>query len=493
MRRPIGVVLGVVFLSGALFAGGFLKKLRRAAASTASKVSQTAGNMEKTAQQAVATVAPDDTQVFGKAFVDGVMGLKDLPKDFKSNVVGPIFTTLDENGRGMLKNALNDSAAFLQEALNDLRDPKAAGERLLLAMMAAHEKELYAAVTIEAALLQPVTPPALPAGLAYDQVSWLCSHNAFSTYEDAYIPYGQQVCNIEKQLQLGARAFMLDTYLSKGSIVMAHGSLDLDPWQRPIAYTTRKNAPMSYGQVLATFKKFLDDHPDQIVTLILEDYVKDAVPFRKAYTDAGLLPYIYSPTMHKADKGWPTLGQMIKDKHRLVIFVDNPSSQADDLAFNQWSVMVENQYGTLDVSKACQERKDSESVKDVRTLLLLNWFDDEPQKETVDLVKGITWTNPGSIASGISKVMGALGKGLADISAKAHEKTNDSDLKAFLDTWLKSGFNGKYAHRYPNFIALDFVSEGNPLTHINAINEAAAKGNAADMFGPMPDTRPRPR
>jgi hypothetical protein len=70
---------------------------------------------------------------------------------------------------------------------------------------------------------------------------------------------------------------------------------------------------------LRGIRDWLDDHPREVVTLFVQDEVTPGDTAR-VFEDAGLLPYVYSPTQNGA---WPTLGQMIDAGTRLVVLMEN--------------------------------------------------------------------------------------------------------------------------------------------------------------------------
>ena len=55
-----------------------------------------------------------------------------------------------------------------------------------------------------------------------DKYCWLTAHNAFANESEGWL-YCQQYESFADQLNLGIRAFMLDTWPKDGKIVLAHG------------------------------------------------------------------------------------------------------------------------------------------------------------------------------------------------------------------------------------------------------------------------------
>ena len=67
---------------------------------------------------------------------------------------------------------------------------------------------------------------------------------------------------------------------------------------------------------LVEIKAFLDDHPGEVVTLMIQDGVAPA-DAEAAFVESGIDDLLYSAT---ADGDWPTLAELIDRGQRLVVF-----------------------------------------------------------------------------------------------------------------------------------------------------------------------------
>jgi len=74
---------------------------------------------------------------------------------------------------------------------------------------------------------------------------------------------------------------------------------------------------------LAAVGRWLSSHPDEVVTLILEDDVS-AADVQTTISSAGLDPLLAIPPA--PGKPWPTLQRMIHDGHRLAVFTQRANS-----------------------------------------------------------------------------------------------------------------------------------------------------------------------
>ncbi|MGB0774248.1 MAG: phosphatidylinositol-specific phospholipase C domain-containing protein [Akkermansiaceae bacterium] len=155
--------------------------------------------------------------------------------------------------------------------------------------------------------------PLCAASPRYDEVTWLCTHNAMNTEEDGW-KFPNQTHSIPKQLKNGVRALMLDIWDQDGKLVLRHGP--------PIARFFGSR-PLSGG--LNDIHKFLQQDQTAIITLILESKVS-AARVVAAIRAAKLDSYCHS---QDASKPWPPLSAMRKSGKRLVILSDRVEQGAN--------------------------------------------------------------------------------------------------------------------------------------------------------------------
>lgn len=79
----------------------------------------------------------------------------------------------------------------------------------------------------------------------------------------------------------------------------------------------------SVESYLSKVKKWMDSNPNEVVTILLTngDNV-DVSMFDDAFQGAGLVQYAHKQQSHLKMDQWPTLGEMISSKGRLVVFLD---------------------------------------------------------------------------------------------------------------------------------------------------------------------------
>ncbi len=273
----------------------------------------------------------------------------------------------------------------------------------------------------------------------YNEITFLTSHNSFSNEEDGYIQ-PQQKWNLQNQLANGIRGFMLDTHYSsnlfsgKKKIRLCHRNCTLtQAILRPF-----KGKPMSFKKSLLIFKDFLKQNPKEIITFFLENYTQGH-DLDASIESSGIQEYILTPKSYNPvqKNGWPVLSWMQKNNKRLVIFNQRGETK---YAYDEWSCHFENQHGTLDINKAAKERLESlksGNLKD-RYIYVMNYF-------------------PHFYVKPIQSI--------------DFKTINSTGVKDLLNKTLKT--RSLLNRRYPNFIAVDFVNEGNLMRLVNRINNSA--------------------
>lgn len=95
---------------------------------------------------------------------------------------------------------------------------------------------------------------------------------------------------------------------------------------------------------LREIEAFLAANPLEIVTVILEDYVKAPKALTKIFTEAGLMKYWFPvSSMPQNGEDWPLVSDMVAKNQRLIVFTSIKSKQETEGIAYQWNYMVENQ------------------------------------------------------------------------------------------------------------------------------------------------------
>jgi hypothetical protein len=256
----------------------------------------------------------------------------------------------------------------------------------------------------------------------YDEVVYLTTHNAYNAGSDGFsLP--NQNNGLTQQLNDGVRGLMLDVHDLNGTPSVYHGTSILG------------NAPLQSN--LAEIKTFLDNNPNEIVTIIFECYVS-ANTIEAELTVAGLYDYLYT----KPAIGWNTLQEMINTDDRLVILSD-----VDDAGVNQdwyhyaWDYCVETHYSVNDVNAFTDDYNRGDAQND---LFIFNHF----------VTNGLT------------------GTGMPNVASVANEYN-------FLMSRIQNHYN-TYV-KFPNYITLDFYDIGQGMDVVDSLNS-----NSFVLGAPVP-------
>ncbi len=186
---------------------------------------------------------------------------------------------------------------------------------------------------------------------AYDNFTFAETHNSFATSDDGvYYPASNHDTGLDAQWNGGIRAFMLDT----------HHRSDTETDQDDIAFCHGSNDalihPCLYSEVdafvwLEQLRTFMDSDSNQIVTLLLENYVPSS-HLEYLFNQTGMLERAY---VHQIGDTWPTLGEMILSNRTLVIFWDGSDDSSYPWLHHAWTHSWDTPYGESDESEmSCQ-------------------------------------------------------------------------------------------------------------------------------------------
>ncbi|MEV8593703.1 phospholipase [Streptomyces sp. NPDC052012] len=190
--------------------------------------------------------------------------------------------------------------------------------------------------------VDPVTGPMpAPDRRTLDQVTFLTAHNAYANGVDGgFAPpfvnlFPNQSRGVERQLADGVRGFMMDVHQTPDGALLCHNSCTLV--SRPVALWVG----------LQRMVDFLEAHPDQFVTVFLEDYVDPGVLRAELARVDGLSDVLYRPDRTGVrEHGWPTLAELAAAGHRLLILTDRSraADEAAGLTRDSFGVMYQREW-----------------------------------------------------------------------------------------------------------------------------------------------------
>ena len=246
----------------------------------------------------------------------------------------------------------------------------------------------------------------------YNEVAYLTTHNAFNSDEDG-LSFSNQTYNIASQLDDGVRGLMIDVYDFFGTPVAYHSIIALG------------YIPIS--DIFNDIKTFLDNNPNEIITIILECYVTSN-HIETEINQSGLSSYLYT---HNNSIGWPTLQNMINNDNRLVIFTDEDDASSSQNWYHYvWEYAVETHYSVGTINDFTCDFNRGDPVND---LFIFNHF--------------LTNAN--------------LGYGLYT------ESNNVNSNPFFINRAL--GCQSQ-TNKFPNFLTVDFYELGDGLAVVDQLN-----------------------
>ena len=172
----------------------------------------------------------------------------------------------------------------------------------------------------------------------YDQVVYGATHNSMSS-PDVVDIWPEHDVDIRGQLDTGVRALLIDTHywtelVSAGQLQGADRLLSTDQAERLRSLVADRAAGregtwlchnhcvfggMPFVDALHDIRRFLEENDREVVTLIIQDAITPTDTAR-AFAEAGLEPYLH---VHRSDRPWATLGELIERDERLVVFAED--------------------------------------------------------------------------------------------------------------------------------------------------------------------------
>ncbi len=189
--------------------------------------------------------------------------------------------------------------------------------------------------------------------LRLDEVALATTHNSMNAADDGFL-YPDQQHGIAAQLEAGVRGFLVDAYRGSvrpvGDDSVVYTDLDRSRLETAIKAVTSEasaralelreqagpppdDAPadvylchefcelgaVRFADVAEELRDFLDDHPGEVVVMIVQDELA-AADLLPVLEDGGLDPFLATLD---PDQPLPTLGSMVDSGQRLVVGLEN--------------------------------------------------------------------------------------------------------------------------------------------------------------------------
>ena len=169
----------------------------------------------------------------------------------------------------------------------------------------------------------------------YNSITHLGAHDSPFLRDDStrWSTSGNQFYNTTVQLQAGVRLLTTQVHSENGQWRLCHSSCDL----------------LDAGTLsswLGEIKDFMDDNPNEVVTVLLVNSdAASASDLAAEYEAAGVDSYSYVPSSASASSTWPTLQNLIDSNTRLVSFVASlDDNAAAPYLMDEFTYIFENSY-----------------------------------------------------------------------------------------------------------------------------------------------------
>jgi hypothetical protein len=190
----------------------------------------------------------------------------------------------------------------------------------------------------------------------FDETTWLTAHNAFTNADGGWLLHNQTQ-GIQAQLQAGVRGLMLDVwhhdysepicYLSFGADCDSSGLYLCHEGCEGVIGGNYVVPRKTLAAALTTVRDFLNQNPNEIVTVFLEDYAWGPELYSAIGSVPGLTDMVFNPMVPDWNvpfNGWPTLRRMVMNHKRLLLITDEETHDGLQGMMYGKSYTVENTY-----------------------------------------------------------------------------------------------------------------------------------------------------
>ncbi|TFK35682.1 PLC-like phosphodiesterase [Crucibulum laeve] len=268
----------------------------------------------------------------------------------------------------------------------------------------------------------------------YGNVTFLGAHDSFAASGNPFALARTQEIDVAAQLKLGVRMLQAQGRMNNNKLHFCHTSCGLFDGG-------------SVEDYLKKVKTFLDQNSNEVLTLIFTnpENISVAEVWKPAFDNSGIsdLAYVPNEPIPKRDD-WPTLGDMIETKKRVVVFLDKGAAAPEggalvDFILPQFQMIWEDKYSSTDDKFPCKVDRTEKPLAPVDQLNMINH----------NLNLNIFPIGPVLIPHRL-----------------VAPKTNSVNT-IFSHAYGCSNFTEE---RAPNFVMLDFVNVGQGMEAVNRLN-----------------------
>lgn len=267
----------------------------------------------------------------------------------------------------------------------------------------------------------------------YGNVTFLGSHDSFASSGNPFALARTQEVDLKQQLTMGVRMLQAQSHMNGNELHFCHTSCALFDGGTVEAY-------------LKKVKRFLDRHPNEVLTLIFTNPENLSVTkvWQPIFEKTGISEMAYVPPQPiMARDDWPTIGEMIESTKRVVIFLDkaadNPVDRVEYI-LPQFEMMWEDVFDPQDSKFPCKVDRTAAPLAPNQQLNLIN--------------------------HNLNANIFPIGRGILIPDRLNSPRTNG--ISSIID---HASHCSRYVEdRYPNFVLLDYVNVGQAIEAVNRLN-----------------------
>ncbi|ESK84168.1 PLC-like phosphodiesterase [Moniliophthora roreri MCA 2997] len=285
----------------------------------------------------------------------------------------------------------------------------------------------------------------------FSDVTFFGAHNSYAFSKNPLNVGRNQVVDVPTQLKLGARLLQAQSHMDGNILKFCHTNCDIFDG----------GSVEDYFRIVKTF---LDENPDEVLTLILTNPEGLSVSdVRKPIFDkSGLTPFAFVPgTDALKASDWPTLGSMIQSGKRLVVFMDsNADVSKVDFILPEFKMVWETPFSVTDENFPCKvDRIDTTPLNTADHMYMIN------HSLNVNLIPDLPKPK---LPFGLGdKIDDAIGEGvIVPDFVRADETNSVASITKHADGCAKLDGVGKK----PTFVLLDWVDIGEGFDAANQLN-----------------------
>ncbi|KAF8636279.1 hypothetical protein AX17_003658 [Amanita inopinata Kibby_2008] len=198
---------------------------------------------------------------------------------------------------------------------------------------------------------------------SYGNITFVGSHDSFAFSSDPIdLPRDQEI-DIPAQLGLGVRLLQAQSHVWDGALHFCHTSCLLYNGGKVVDY-------------LAKVKTFLDQNPNEIITLLFTNPEGQSVTnvWKPIFDQAGITQMAYVPPHSPMTRDdWPTLGEMIDSGRRVVVFLDSGADTSQvDFILPEFQMIWETPFGVTDPGFPCSVDRIGGPLSTVQHMYIIN-------------------------------------------------------------------------------------------------------------------------